>query len=158
LIKAKPREQFYTDGRRSKHARQMPAGGTLEGDQAWIVAQRRDGQDLAHVHAAPRASIRGSFQLNFIQSPSMLERSAVGSLYTCVGRRERPSPMQHRAEEYNKAAAACLELAPTATDAKIRAALLLMAQNWLRLVNRSDASDQFEALLQDFNDQQMTRH
>jgi hypothetical protein len=66
--------------------------------------------------------------------------------------------MQHRAEEYRKAAAECMELARTATDPKIRAALLHMAQNWLRLMHRSGASAQFEALLQDFNDQQMTRH
>jgi hypothetical protein len=66
--------------------------------------------------------------------------------------------MQDRSEGYKKAAADCLELAQKASDPKIRLALLQMAQNWLRLLTRTGASDQFEALLQDFNDQQMNRH
>ena len=46
---------------------------------------------------------------------------------------EDPKTEMSKAEKYQRFAEACLEIASTATDDKIKAALMHMAQVWLRL-------------------------
>lgn len=57
-------------------------------------------------------------------------------------------------EECRRAAAECIELARTATDPDIKEALLIRAQEWLKLAY-SDHDAEFDRLLAAFNAQQM---
>jgi hypothetical protein len=63
--------------------------------------------------------------------------------------------MPDRSDEFRKAAADCVTLARTTTDPVMRTGLLTMAQRWYTLAN-GPATD-FDAVLREFNDQQMTR-
>jgi hypothetical protein len=61
-------------------------------------------------------------------------------------------------EKYFKAAAECIELARTTRDARTRADLLTLAQKWLDVASHRFPPDQFLALLEEFNEQQLKRH
>ncbi len=63
----------------------------------------------------------------------------------------------HRPEELRKVAAECFALARAASSVRTRMSLLAMAQKLLDLSNAS-AAQTFDAVLQDFNDQQMSKH
>jgi hypothetical protein len=63
--------------------------------------------------------------------------------------------MPDRSDEFRKAAADCVALARTTTDAMTRTSLLIMAQKWYDLAN-GPATD-FNAIVQEFNDQQMSK-
>jgi hypothetical protein len=60
-----------------------------------------------------------------------------------------------RFDEFRKAAANCVALARTTSDPKMRASLLTMAQKWYDLANGSPMN--FEAILREFNDEQMSK-
>jgi hypothetical protein len=65
---------------------------------------------------------------------------------SCVAADQHGDPMG-RSDEYRRYATHCLEMANTVQDPKGRAALLQMAQVWLRLAQRHDEekiSDQIE--------------
>jgi len=66
--------------------------------------------------------------------------------------------MADRADEFRKAAAQCLELALTTTDAGARTTLLLLAQKWRELAGHPLVDVRFDAILKEFNDQQMSGH
>jgi hypothetical protein len=57
--------------------------------------------------------------------------------------------------EFRKAAADCVALARMTSDPKTRASLLTMAQKWYDLANGPPTN--FEAILREFNDEQMSR-
>ncbi len=64
-----------------------------------------------------------------------------------------------RSGEFRKKAMECLTLARTARDARARMSLLAMAQKLVELANSPAVADQaFDAILQEFNDQQMSKH
>jgi hypothetical protein len=69
----------------------------------------------------------------------------------CVG----GAPMTDHVGELRRTAAECLALAQTTTDPNTRAALIIMAQRLHDLA--SPAPIDFDAIVQGFNDQQMTR-
>jgi hypothetical protein len=54
-------------------------------------------------------------------------------------------------EKYWKAAAECIELAPTTHDTGTRADLLTLAQKWLDVASHRFSPDHFFALLNEFN-------
>jgi hypothetical protein len=54
-----------------------------------------------------------------------------------------------RSDEYRRYAAECLEMASSSHDAKSRAALLQMAQVWLRLATERELHQQKEDCSQD---------
>jgi hypothetical protein len=60
-------------------------------------------------------------------------------------------------EEFRRAAAECLEAASKTADQNARATLLLMAQKWLEMASEPFGRSRFNALLDDFNEQQMYR-
>ena len=60
-----------------------------------------------------------------------------------------------RSDEFRKAAADCVALARTTSDPMTRASLLIMAQKWYDLANGSATN--FNAIVQEFNDEQMAR-
>ena len=62
--------------------------------------------------------------------------------------------LKHR-DEYRQWAAECLRLAQTETDQAARVRFLSMAQRWLDLAEGQDESDEFDRLLEEFNDRQM---
>jgi hypothetical protein len=59
-------------------------------------------------------------------------------------------------DEFKKAAAECAILARTTNDPRIRAGLLMLAQNLYDQAN--GLSTDFDAIVRDFNDEQMARH
>jgi hypothetical protein len=65
--------------------------------------------------------------------------------------------MMDRSSELRNMATQCLALARRATDAGARMSLLTMAQNLLDLANAPAVQD-FDAIVQEFNDQQMVKH
>jgi hypothetical protein len=60
-------------------------------------------------------------------------------------------------EKYWKAAAECIELARTTHDTGTRADLLTLAQKWLDVASHHFPSDQFLALLREFDEEQLKR-
>jgi hypothetical protein len=64
--------------------------------------------------------------------------------------------MPDRAENFRLTAAECLAVARITTDASTRAALITMAQRLYELANQP--SIDFEAIVQIFNEGQMSRH
>jgi hypothetical protein len=62
-----------------------------------------------------------------------------------------------RPDDPRKVATECLALAHTASDERTRMSLLSMAQKLLELAN-APAAQTFNAILPDFNDQQMGKH
>jgi hypothetical protein len=60
-----------------------------------------------------------------------------------------------RSEEFRRAAAQCLTLMYTTTDASSRARLLTMAQTWCAWADRHRGAGSLESALREFNDQQM---
>jgi hypothetical protein len=60
-----------------------------------------------------------------------------------------------RSAQFRASAAECLRLATSATDSKARIALVAMAQKWLALANAPLGAARFDAVLKEFNDQQM---
>ena len=69
----------------------------------------------------------------------------------------RQSAMAQRADEFRKAAAQCLALAGKARDPSTRAMLLLLAQKWHEHADNPAADIRFDAILKEFNDQQMSK-
>jgi hypothetical protein len=65
--------------------------------------------------------------------------------------------MSDRADEFRQAAAQCLALARKARDPNTRAMLLLLAQKWREHADNPAADIRFEAILKEFNDQQMSK-
>jgi hypothetical protein len=65
--------------------------------------------------------------------------------------------MTDRADEFRKAAADCLALARTATDAATRSELLLMAQKWIDLTTSPPGEGYFDSVLRNYNDDKMSR-
>ena len=63
-----------------------------------------------------------------------------------------------RSEDFQNAARECVALARKTTNPQTRAALLLMAQSWMRRMDEPPDSKRFDAILQDFNDRQMNQH
>jgi hypothetical protein len=64
-----------------------------------------------------------------------------------------------RSGELRKRAMECLALARAATDARTRMSLLAMAQKLVELANAPAVGAQtFDAILQEFNNQQMSKH
>jgi hypothetical protein len=63
-----------------------------------------------------------------------------------------------RSNELRKVATECLALARTATDARTRMSLLSMAQKLLELESLSAFTQSFDAIVKEFNDQQMSKH
>jgi hypothetical protein len=59
-----------------------------------------------------------------------------------------------RSEEFRRAAADCLALISTTTDASSRVRLLTMAQQWSSWANAKGA-ERLETALREFNDRQM---
>jgi hypothetical protein len=64
--------------------------------------------------------------------------------------------MQHRSDQLRKAAAECITIAKTTSDAGTRVALITLAQRLCEQA-RSQSVD-FAAIVQDFNERQMVRH
>ena len=64
--------------------------------------------------------------------------------------------MPDRAEKFRLTAADCLAVARTTMDASTRAALITMAQRLYELANQP--SIDFEAIVQIFNEGQMSKH
>ena len=62
-----------------------------------------------------------------------------------------------RPDDLRKVATECLALARTASDERTRISLLTMAQKLVELAN-APAAQTFNTILQDFNDQQMSKH
>jgi hypothetical protein len=62
-----------------------------------------------------------------------------------------------RPDDLRKVATECLALARTASDERTRISLLSMAQKLLELAN-APAARTFNAIVQDFNDRQMSKH
>jgi hypothetical protein len=58
-------------------------------------------------------------------------------------------------DRFRAAAAECLEAAGRTADQNARATPLLMAQKWLDLASEQFGRRRFDALLNDFNDEQM---
>jgi hypothetical protein len=78
----------------------------------------------------------------------------VGARLVGLPRLSATAPMPDRLEEFRRTAAECLTLAHTTTDPRTRAALIDMAQ---RLYDRASRPPiDFDAIVQDFNDQKMT--
>jgi hypothetical protein len=63
--------------------------------------------------------------------------------------------VMNRSEEFRSAAAECLILIHTTTDASSRARLLTMAQKWFAWADGQCGSERLEGVLREFNDQQM---
>jgi hypothetical protein len=63
--------------------------------------------------------------------------------------------MQDKDDDFRAAAAKCLDAARSTSDENARATLLLMAQKWLELSDEQFGRRRFDALLNDFNEQQM---
>jgi hypothetical protein len=61
----------------------------------------------------------------------------------------------NRSAEFRTSAAECLKLATSTADPKARIALIAMAQKWLALANAPLGAARFDAVLKEFNDQQM---
>ena len=64
--------------------------------------------------------------------------------------------MPNQSEHFRRAAARCLTLARTTTDVVTRAELITMAQGLHDLANQPPID--FEAIVQAFNDGQMSKH
>jgi hypothetical protein len=62
-----------------------------------------------------------------------------------------------RSNAFRKAAAECLKLARATSDPSTRTSLLTMAQRWSELASSPCFHKTFDALVQDFNDRQMSR-
>src|SRR5438874_4539705 len=65
--------------------------------------------------------------------------------------------MADRADEFRKAAAQCLALARNSRDPSTRAMLLFLAQKWREHADNPTADIRFDAILKEFNDQQMSK-
>ena len=66
--------------------------------------------------------------------------------------------MTDGSDEFRRAAIESMELARKTTDANARTALLIMAQKWFVLANRSAGDGWLNPVLLEFNDQRMSRH
>ena len=65
--------------------------------------------------------------------------------------------MADRADAFRKAAAQCLALARNSRDPSTRAVLLFLAQKWREHADNPTADIRFDAILKEFNDQQMSK-
>jgi site-specific recombinase len=63
-----------------------------------------------------------------------------------------------RSDEFRTAAAECLALINTTTDASSRAKLLTMAQKWFAWADRHCGADSLESILRQYNDDRMIPH
>jgi site-specific recombinase len=63
-----------------------------------------------------------------------------------------------RSEEFRSAAAECLALIHTTTDASSRARLLTMAQKWFAWADGACGGERLESVLREFNDEQIIPH
>jgi site-specific recombinase len=63
-----------------------------------------------------------------------------------------------RSDEFRTAAADCLALINTTTDASSRAKLLTMAQKWFTWADRHCGADSLESILRQYNDDRMIPH
>ena len=61
----------------------------------------------------------------------------------------------NRSADFRASAAACLKLATSTADPRARLSLVAMAQKWLALANAPLGAARFDAVLKEFNDQQM---
>jgi hypothetical protein len=60
-----------------------------------------------------------------------------------------------REDHFRTMAAACLEIARQTTDLTARTTLLLMAQRWFEMADATFGDRRLNALIDDFNQQQM---
>jgi hypothetical protein len=74
-----------------------------------------------------------------------------------LGRRLAMVPDARHQEEYRTWAAECLRLAQAEGDLALRVRFLTMAQRWLDLSEGRCEDEEFERLVEEFNDQQMRR-
>jgi hypothetical protein len=65
--------------------------------------------------------------------------------------------MADRADEFRRAAAQCLALARKTRDPATRAILLFLAQKWREHADDPAGEIRFDAILKEFNDQQMSK-